>query len=484
MSVKENTIFKMNNHAFSKKKIDIVFASLLCVYALIWIILTYSRINNNAFWGDEAWTINFSNYSFGEIARMTANDVHPPLYYWIVKILVMIFGATASVYRLASWIAYVALLLISLTYIRKDYGVGGSFLFITFASILGAPAVQSVEARMYECAILFVLIAFLSFKSILDNNDIRSYILYGVFVSAAAYTHYYALVVVGLLSFGLFLFAIIHRDYLKKTIICGICVGLSYLPWALSLYRTFRRTKNDYWISSIPNFRDCIRFIFKVTTSSDEKKLWEVILLIALFVSIAIILKNSDKTNDKWWVMVGIFSVIFTAIVGIVVSNIFRPMFQIKYMYPSIAIAWVILIFGISKLKYTDVINLILGIVTIFVCINTYDSRIQLEDTRNSLVESTMSQITPLVKEGDIIINDNDASTPKLLSYYFLNHTNYDVPAISSDCFDEPEHDYWIVSNSEYDPTNIYLPNDYHFEQVINNGMIGTDYVNVYHIFK
>lgn len=48
-----------------------------------WIAL--ANISAASIWFDEAFSAYITQFSFLDIARYTATDVHPPLYYWALK---------------------------------------------------------------------------------------------------------------------------------------------------------------------------------------------------------------------------------------------------------------------------------------------------------------------------------------------------------------------------------------------------------------
>lgn len=41
---------------------------------------------SNDIWYDELFTVGLAEHSYGELVRLTAADVHPPLYYCLVKL--------------------------------------------------------------------------------------------------------------------------------------------------------------------------------------------------------------------------------------------------------------------------------------------------------------------------------------------------------------------------------------------------------------
>lgn len=59
---------------------------ILYVYAFLLFLMNFIRIFDNAFWGDEGFSIRLAQMTVGDMAA-TAADVHPPLYYLFVQLL-------------------------------------------------------------------------------------------------------------------------------------------------------------------------------------------------------------------------------------------------------------------------------------------------------------------------------------------------------------------------------------------------------------
>lgn len=74
-------MYEMKNY---KQIYIILFISGTCFY----IFLTAGK----SIWADEAYTFAMIEHSFSEIWSITAADVHPPLYYFLLKIFSNIFG--------------------------------------------------------------------------------------------------------------------------------------------------------------------------------------------------------------------------------------------------------------------------------------------------------------------------------------------------------------------------------------------------------
>lgn len=72
------------------------------------IILFLGAFHTNI-WYDESYSVAMSLRSFTDIWRIGQTDVHPVLYYFMLKILNMIFGLNIVVYRLFSVLPIVIL---------------------------------------------------------------------------------------------------------------------------------------------------------------------------------------------------------------------------------------------------------------------------------------------------------------------------------------------------------------------------------------
>ena len=117
-------------------------------------------------WFDEVFSVNFIQHSYTEIAALTGKDVHPPLYYWYLKLFhdigkVLVPAASSIVLcKLASMLPFVGIFVYTLTAIRKNFGlhVAGLFWFL----VMTMPQISNytVEIRMYSLALFFITAAF------------------------------------------------------------------------------------------------------------------------------------------------------------------------------------------------------------------------------------------------------------------------------------------------------------------------------------
>lgn len=72
------------------------------------ILLLIPAFHSNI-WFDESYSVAIVNHSFSEIWTIGSYDVHPILYYWMLKIINIIFGSNIIIYRVFSVIGAIVL---------------------------------------------------------------------------------------------------------------------------------------------------------------------------------------------------------------------------------------------------------------------------------------------------------------------------------------------------------------------------------------
>jgi len=190
-------------------------------------------------WFDEVFSVNFIQHSYKEIAVLTGKDVHPPLYYWYLKLFhdigkVLVPAASSIVLcKLASMLPFVGIFVYTLTAIRKNFGlhVAGLFWFL----VMTMPQISNytVEIRMYSLALFFIMAAFVhscelnqafSLREVTSGvvsasgsgngengfikwwKDNKHWVLFWVYGILTAYTQYYACVAVIAIYIAVFVF--------------------------------------------------------------------------------------------------------------------------------------------------------------------------------------------------------------------------------------------------------------------------------------
>ena len=320
---------------------------LLIIYTAVLAVLNGVRIMDSTYWFDEIFSIKLINMTIPEMLKATANDVHPPLYYVILKVFCHFFSQSGPALHAASLLPYLIVLILALTVIRRWFGRSTAFLFVTFMSLLQCTLRYNVEIRMYSWVVLFVLTAYLSLYAIFDGNRKRSYVLFTAASLAAAYSHYYALIAVAFFYLVLMLYAlIVRREMVRRVIVTWAVTVVGYLGWLVVLLKTFARTSSGWWLSWMPTFRQSFDAIFRGKYSRELFYIYVAVTCICM-----ILWAVQKNTNALFWSIAGAASVFGTIAVGVGVSHLFRPLYFDRYIYTAAVCAWLMVSVGVAQLR-------------------------------------------------------------------------------------------------------------------------------------
>ena len=313
------------------------------------------------------------------MVHVTAIDVHPPLYYAIALIPVYILNTLHIPYdmttlmKLVSVAAYVILLVVSLTKIRKEFGwlTGGLFAFSLLAMSDFFTAFSI--ARMYPWGMVFLVISFIYAYEILKNPTLKSWILLSLFSVFGAYTHYFTAVSSVILYVLLFLYVILkNKTQLKNWAISTIFGIVCFSPWFIFLYRQVKSVGGDYWIESI-TIKEFVQFFAYVFTDSGNFYFNVILAIIFLALFAAIVLQYKKSREDSDIVLLGSLVFIGTILFGVFISFAFRPIFIVRYLIPATGLMWLCISIFISKFDLKKVIIPVIVVLLVFSAYNVAD---------------------------------------------------------------------------------------------------------------
>ncbi len=145
------------------------------------------------FWYDEAFTGIITRMSWSDMWWMIFHDVHPPLYYYLLKPWASLFHYSAFGFRSFS-VLFGVFGIVSIYYISKKLFSQKVALISAFLMTVSPFAIQySQEARMYALFGFLSLWLTYFFISALQKNNWRDWLAWGAVGILFLYTHYLAL---------------------------------------------------------------------------------------------------------------------------------------------------------------------------------------------------------------------------------------------------------------------------------------------------
>lgn len=414
-------------------KYKTLFFSFFTVFTVAFVCLAF----NNNVWYDEAYSLAMINHGFADIAEITAKDVHPPLYYYGLKCFLTPFNNSLFAAKIFSVIPLCLTMLFGFKKISHFYGDKAGFLFAVFFAAMPVFTIYSVQVRMYSWCIFFVFACGIYGYCAIAENKTKDWVLLAVFAALSAYTHYFALVSVGVIYFFVFI-ASIKRKMLHKVFLSAFAVIVLYLPWITSfVMQLAEKVENEYWISPI-TAETVVTYFYDWFKCGEYTKTY-LVGSAAVYVIAAVGLLSVKRVKP---LAAGAAVFVLTCLVGITASVLVRPVFLDRYanhalVFLSAAAAVGIASFDKKSISITVMLFYIVGF-----CVN-YEAEYKLE------YGETDSQTGEYITSGDFDALICYSSSPLygVLSYYSDNIPIYRPKLSEGSPFEN------IYSIDEFEPS-------------------------------
>jgi len=338
-------------------------------------------------WYDELFTMEFKR-PVSEMLGLAARDVHPPLYYMIVRFFVVLFDGIGILgdgagklpievlAKLVSILPFVIIMVYAGTVVKKRFGMMAAGIF-SFA-VMAMPELPeyTTEIRMYSWALLFVtgmmIHGFLLFESFRAGNqkgwDIVNGLALWLYATASAYTHYYAALSAGVIFAMLFVSMLVIFVKAMKSegkesvsfkafgmlIICMNLTAIAYVPWLSVFLAQASAVKANYWIQPVGlrSLGSAVKYLFKGYFSNEKVA---VVVAVVFFIGIAaLFIKNlmaylKERKDEDLFVVLSFMVLPLLVVGGLLASVLLRPVFVNRYMLPACGCFWLAISIMVSR---------------------------------------------------------------------------------------------------------------------------------------
>lgn len=433
---------KENRYHIPLQIISLLAAAAVCVY------LSLPYLNSLSFWVDEVYTYGLMQKSWGGMLAETMADVHPPLYYIILRLFISVFGATYLNYRLASFLPYLILSLTAAFSFRKRLGYFPALLFILLSGLMPAAMTYNAEARMYSWALLFVTLCGYALFLILSGGGRGAWVLFTLMGLGAAYTHYYAFLSVCLLYFSLLVATLAQKKPLRGWLICVGASLLGYLPWLLPFLTTLGRTAGDFWLTGVPSLLNTLQILYNDHIAG--------LLLLALSFAAPLLYLFTARSvgmSAKHWLAAAMgITAIGTLCIAYAASALVRPLFLTRYFYPCCGLVW--LCFGLAvqelgrRWKWLHLLSMAAIVVLALDCFwKPYTGKKNELIEVNNTVEFSVNYVNDRAKPGDILCSTVGYTlSSNGLSMYFAGNPNLTVVEYEDGQWLQPGHSTFLFT--------------------------------------
>lgn len=367
-------------------------------------MLLFSFLTHNyatrGFWGDEAWTALISQFNLGEIIRITSQDFHPPLYYFIVHFWIKLFGTEELAIRSVSTLFFILTVFVGYIFAQALFQKK-IFAFATAALLFTGPILTTYafEARSYGLVILLsALTTYFFWRAFLSGKK-RYQVLYIVSGVLGLYTHYYTGF---LLAAHLFSVLIISPKRILRWIKVFAVITVGYLLWVPVLLAQITTVNQDYWIGPINKFTH-YEFYLRLMTGEFESPQRSLLLVYATLLVIIGIVVGIKRNRQLLLFLLSL--VLIPVIMPTVISFVMSPIFFYRYLiflyFPlSILMVWAGALFPkIGKALLIFLIGLQLSVAWIGLKRTTYSMREAMQKIKNKDSADTIVTFLPSFAE-------------------------------------------------------------------------------------
>ena len=258
--------------------------------------LRFYHLTSAAIWGDEGSSLLLSEYAVADLWFNAAHDVHPPLYFFLLRGWIEVFGDSIGSIRSMSALPGVAVVGLGIWLTRQLSTRRAAVLAGILLALLPTAVRYSQEVRMYSLLGVWLLGATLALVYWMRQPERTRYLAaYVLLMSAGFYTHYFTALCV-----------LVHWAYLgmqapgQRLITrpalwaANVVIVLLYLPW-------------------LPNLLDLVQHVDQLKVGGDIG--WEEPVNLLSVPSMIWQFVLQDAGDDLWTPLFWIFPLLLIAVV-------------------------------------------------------------------------------------------------------------------------------------------------------------------------
>lgn len=225
---------------------------------LIYSIVTLGNIGRWSIWFDEAFSAFLLRFNFADILRLTGLDVHPPLYYWTLKVWTWFWGSSDIAMRLLSVVCILVAMLGMyklVKYMFQDSKVAAAAVYVM--ALTPMLVRFGDEARMYAMVTAIAVWATYVLAKVMRRPSKKLWSYYTILIVAGMLTHYFVAFV--WLSHWVWRAIAIKSEgkqfwknyFSKQWVLTHIGAFLLLAPWLPVMARQLTSAQSGFWIPSV-----------------------------------------------------------------------------------------------------------------------------------------------------------------------------------------------------------------------------------------
>lgn len=426
----------------------------LLVVLLIAMIFRVHRISDMSFWFDESFCLKMAEFPISDLWVHAKEDPHPPLFYFILKYWMMLFGSSTLATRLASFIPGILSIIGIFLVVKEAYRdpqTGNCSSSVDSAAVVAAALVAlsplhilwSYQVRMYAAGTTLAAFSSWFLLKVLRREPSRKRDWYFFTMTAIAlvYTHNFGLFVVTaqyLFAAGYLL--LYHRaaslsqagSRLMPLLISATGTLLAWLPWLPSFLHQRQLVVEGFWTKPF-SWQTAGATLFDMFGFDQAMDMTPVIGLITgqIMVLILLLLAFGRRPGDYFLALIAGFPFVAGILVSIFSRNIFNDryfMFNQIFLFAALAVL-------ISRISLKPIQFCLYGICIAGTGFLAYEQWLNREaDFKLPAIQGAMASIEERRKPGELLLVCDPAIYVSVIAYarergdIFTFHPGEDYP--------------------------------------------------------
>ncbi len=393
------------------------------------------NVESKNLWFDEVYSWKISQGSIKQIIIETSGDIHPPLYYLVLKYWNMLSGDSVFSMRMLSVLigilSMIYLFRLSLLFTESRFQQILILLMYAFSPL---NIYYSQEVRMLNLNLLLCLAGVYYFYSFLKKYSFRNSFLYVLFTLLSLYTHYFGFLILFTEVLVMFIrfFQSRQRDLLKRYLICFSVINLLYVPW----YRVFLEqvTKGQPWRKqqTLKETSEAVITFFREIFLSpyvafEPMTAYYISTAAAIFVAVLMIYfvfrifnqKNAGESNRDTIILFFLVPLLIAWLISFNQSILLSRYLSIIVPYLILSIV----IFSFRDFKQRIATVIVIGLLAVSI----YGTKIYFGNNfKNNDYRKIISYLEKNIRQGDEIIAE-----PHYMGWsldYYISHSNTTLP--------------------------------------------------------
>lgn len=330
----------------------------LLLLAMLALFLRVHGLGLNGLWYDEVFSAEVTRLATVDLIVRTANDVHPPLYYLLLRTWKLTTGSESEA------------AMRSLSAVFDLFGIAAtSWLgWVTFKNRAGALAAGIVHAfspfailyaqelRMYSLLLLCSTISIAALIELMEGRSRRALVLYLLSTMAALYSHLFATLLIAAQCLWFFARPSPRNEAFSKRSFLGLqaAMAILYSPWILvivkqMLWASGHRDRGEWWIPRPPI--KALLGVIHVLVGTDWILFFVTLGLIVIAVATAWRRRASDDRMVN--LTLGFATLVSLPILtAFAVSWVTTPVFVARFFTEALPALWMLALFGLFALSH------------------------------------------------------------------------------------------------------------------------------------